>query len=68
MGVGLGLMALIGIAGGNPQTGIGVGGFLVILGLAFFVNSRLEDRQESPGAGAASGPVSSRPSDSRPPG
>jgi hypothetical protein len=66
MGVGLGLIVLIGFAGGNPQTGIGVGGFLIILGLAFFVNSRLEHRQESPATGADRAPVPSRPSDSGP--
>ncbi len=46
IGVGLGLMILIGFAGGSPETGMGVGGFLAVLGLAFFVNSRLERRHE----------------------
>jgi hypothetical protein len=39
IGVGFGLMLLIGVAGGNPSSGVGVGGFLVILGLAFLLNS-----------------------------
>jgi hypothetical protein len=39
MGIGFGLMLLIGVAGGNPEGGIGVGGFLVVLGAAFFINS-----------------------------
>lgn len=39
IGVGLGLMLLIGVAGGNPSSGVGVGGFVVILGAAFFLNS-----------------------------
>ena len=39
MGVGFGLMMLIGVAGGARHEGSGVGGFFVILGLAFFINS-----------------------------
>jgi hypothetical protein len=39
IGVGFGLMLLIGVAGGNPSSGVGVGGFVVILGLAFLLNS-----------------------------
>ena len=42
MGVGLGLMFLISVAGGTVRQGIGVGGFLVIVGLAFLVNSLFE--------------------------
>jgi uncharacterized protein DUF6249 len=42
MGVGFGLMMLIGVAFGNASAGFGVGGFLVIMGLAFFINSRFE--------------------------
>src|SRR5947209_19817342 len=38
MGVGFGLLMLIGIAGGAMNEGIGVGGFFVIMGLAFFIN------------------------------
>src|SRR6478672_695972 len=41
MGVGFGLMLMIGVAGGAVEAGIGVGGFLVVMGLAFFVNSLL---------------------------
>ena len=67
MGVGLGLMVLIGIAGGSPETGVGVGGFLVILGLAFFVNSRLEKDHEPSRPSGSSPPITSRPSDSLPP-
>lgn len=43
MGVGFGLMFMISMAGGTPREGIGVGGFLVIVGLAFLV-SNLFDR------------------------
>jgi hypothetical protein len=46
MGVGFGLMLLIGVAGENMASGIGVGGFLVIIGLAFFINSRFEQRAD----------------------
>jgi hypothetical protein len=46
MGVGLGLMLLIGVAGQEPQSGVGVGGFLVIVGLAFLANSWFEIRQQ----------------------
>jgi hypothetical protein len=41
MGIGFGLMLLISVAGGAPEAGIGVGGFLVVMGLAFVVNSWL---------------------------
>jgi hypothetical protein len=43
MGVGFGLMLLIGVAGNSMSAGIGVGGFLVVMGLAFYINSRLEE-------------------------
>jgi len=42
MGVGFGLMVLIGSAFGSVSAGFGVGGFLVIIGLAFFINGRFE--------------------------
>ena len=52
MGVGFGLMVLIGVAGDSMSSGIGVGGFLVIMGLAFFINSLFdrshEDYQPAP--------------------
>src|SRR5215210_926314 len=46
IGVGFGLMLLIGVAGGNLSSGIGIGGFLVIMGVAFFVNSLFEARHD----------------------
>jgi len=46
MGVGFGLMLLIGVAGDSMSSGIGVGGFLVIMGVAFFVNSLFENRRD----------------------
>lgn len=47
MGVGFGMMVLIGFTG-EPQAAIGVGGFLVIIGFAFLVNSVFEARQAPP--------------------
>ena len=46
MGVGFGLMLLIGVAGDSMSAGIGVGGFLVIMGLAFFINSLFEQQND----------------------
>ena len=37
--VGLGMMVLLTYAGGVPREALGIGGFIVILGLGFFVNS-----------------------------
>jgi hypothetical protein len=57
MGMGFGLMMLIGVAGGNMSSGIGVGGFLVILGLAFFINGLFENPSEPyPPAGSRPAP------------
>src|SRR2546423_7642236 len=42
IGVGVGLMVLIGFAGGEPNSAIGVGGFLVVIGIAFFINGLLD--------------------------
>ena len=52
--VGLGLMVLLTYAGDEPQRGFGVGGFIVILGLGFFVNSLFARRS------SAAPPVSPR--------
>ncbi len=46
MGVGFGLMLLISFSGGEPGTGIGVGGFIVVMGLAFLINSLFGRRRE----------------------
>src|SRR5262245_19533249 len=48
IGVGLGLTLMIGLAGENLRTGLGVGGFLVMLGLAFLANGLLDQRQMPP--------------------
>jgi hypothetical protein len=44
MGIGLGLMLLISVADHNPSAGVGVGGFIAILGVAFFLNSLISGR------------------------
>lgn len=53
IGVGVGLMVLIGVAGDAPNQGLGVGGFIAVLGLAFFLNSWLD----RPSAGAPNPPA-----------
>ena len=66
MGVGFGLMMLIGVAFGSLREGAGVGGFFVIMGLAFFVNglfepSRDEYRSMDPRPTSSASPISSEP-------
>jgi hypothetical protein len=61
MGVGVGLMVLIGFAAGDPRTGIGVGGFLLVVGIAFFINSLFEDHSQVAESLRASGPPPSGP-------
>jgi ABC-type Fe3+-siderophore transport system permease subunit len=46
MGVGFGLMVLIGFSGEAAGQAIGVGGFLVILGLAFLINGLFESKDD----------------------
>jgi hypothetical protein len=55
-GIGFGLMFMLGLTTSSPGTGIGVGGFLVLLGLAFFINSLYERRDIGPRGGAWPGP------------
>jgi hypothetical protein len=46
MGVGLGMMILISLAGHErPETAVGVGGFLVVLGVAFFISSLFDSNR-----------------------
>ena len=61
VGVGVGLMLLIGLAGGLPQEGLGVGGFVAIIGLAFFINSLFEAPHRPDGSAAAPSSASERP-------
>jgi hypothetical protein len=46
IGLGLGLMLLISFASGEPDMGFGLGGAVMVLGAAFYVNSLLSARQE----------------------
>jgi hypothetical protein len=48
MGVGFGLMVLIAFTAHEPSVAIGVGGFLVVMGIAFFINSLMESPVEPP--------------------
>ncbi len=60
MGVGFGLMVLITFAGESPSSALGVGGFLVVMGVAFFVNGLIDTRPEAstgPGSASQSGPA-----------
>jgi hypothetical protein len=65
MGIGFGLMVLIGFAGEAPQAAIGVGGFLVVIGLAFFVNSLFEARQPPPVPQNGTTDTAPRPTDAQ---
>lgn len=58
MGVGFGLMVLISFAGENPSTAFGVGGFLVVMGLAFFVNALFDNRVSRQAVSQTSTPTS----------
>jgi hypothetical protein len=60
--IGIGLFLMIGIAGDEPNAGIGVGGFVGVLGLAFLINSLFERQTPAPasssgGHGAGPGAV-----------
>jgi hypothetical protein len=56
-------MVLIAFAGESPSSAVGVGGFLVVIGLAFFLNS-LFDRSDPPmPSGPRPGPVEPRRQD-----
>jgi hypothetical protein len=57
MGVGFGLMVLIAFAWESPSTALGVGGFLVVMGAAFFVNSLIDTRTETPTSPQSSDPT-----------
>ncbi|MGE5246263.1 MAG: DUF6249 domain-containing protein [Betaproteobacteria bacterium] len=58
IGLGVGLMVLIGVAGQAPDAGVGIGGFLAVLGIAFLVIGFLE---HSPTGPAGTGTVADKP-------
>jgi hypothetical protein len=60
MGIGFGLMVLIGFTAGDSGVAIGVGGFLAVIGLAFFLNSLIDNWPEPP-IGTMGGPGWSAP-------
>ena len=68
MGVGLGLMVMIGFAGGDSGAAIGVGGFIAIIGVALFISGLFENQSEppapAPGSFGAPTPPTSGPIDS----
>jgi hypothetical protein len=64
IGLGLGLMLIIGAAGGAPGPAIGVGGAIAILGAAFIVNGYLQRGAHAPDPRFLSPPAA--PSPSRP--
>jgi len=62
LGVGFGLMLMLGFLTEEPRIGIGVGGFLAVLGLAFFLNSLFESESATnsyPSSGPRMPPPSS---------
>jgi hypothetical protein len=54
------MMVLLTYAGNVPRQGLGVGGFIMILGLGFFINSLFAPR---PTSGSSLPPSSSRPTE-----
>src|SRR5437588_11757099 len=47
LAIGIGLFFMIAIAGGETSAGVGVGGFLAVLGLACLVNSLVQRQQRT---------------------
>jgi hypothetical protein len=66
MGIGLGLAVLIGFAGGDLGTGVGVGGGIAIMGLAFLVSGMMSGRQSGFDYPLASPPPPTDALESRP--
>jgi len=57
IGIGFGLIVLIAVSGDSLREGLGVGGFFVVLGLAFFINGLFES-DSAPDAGRPPAPQS----------
>ncbi len=64
IGIGFGLMLIIGFAGREPGSAVGVGGAIVVLGVAFLVNSWFCC---GPGSTPPPGPEPSTPTPGAPP-
>ncbi len=55
IGLGLGLMVLIGVAGEAPEVAFGLGGSIIVVGLAFVVIALVQgERPQQPGSGPPS--------------
>lgn len=67
IGFGLGLIVLIGIAGQSPETAMGLGGAITVLGLAFVVIALVQGERPQP-PHAFPPPPSSRGAPPKPPG
>jgi len=67
MGVGFGLMMLISVAGGAMNEGIGVGGFFVVMGLAFFINGLFDQPGDQPQSAPPQAPINPGPIRQEPP-
>lgn len=66
MGVGMGLLVLIAFAGGEPNVAIGVGGAIMVLGLAFFINGMLGSPDDLPPSYGSRYPTPPPPSPAAP--
>lgn len=55
--LGLSLMTIISIAGDSPETGVGVGGAIAIIGAAFIINSQVS--RHAPASSTQPPPLSS---------
>jgi hypothetical protein len=63
VGLGLAMMTIIGIAGESPETGVGVGGAIAILGAAFIVRSMVVRPDPPQQLGGPKPPVTTLPGD-----
>ncbi len=61
MGVGFGLMVLIAFTSNETSVAVGVGGFLVVMGIAFFINSLMDSSPDVPYSPRSFGAPSSTP-------
>jgi hypothetical protein len=61
IGVGFGMMVLIGFTEGTSGQALGVGGFLVVLGLAFFISSLFDSHGAVPPQSTSAQPPTTTP-------
>jgi hypothetical protein len=61
IGIGLGLMLMLGVAAESPERGVGIGGFVALIGVASLINGMFERRdRDRQGRFSYPGPPSSR--------